>query len=102
MALVLRLEVASEVDDRAQPDAAPQRAPVPAPNPIEDGPGPDQGIPLCGGEACEVAQDPFVIVQLEAGRPATGEVGIDRRAQHRTTSGQGWATCPSSSRSTFA
>ena len=102
MARVLRLEVPSEVDDRSQSDASPQRAPVPGPNPIEDCPGPDHGVSLCGREASEVAQNPLVVVQLEAGRPATGEVGIDSHAQHGTTSGQGWATCSKSARSTFA
>jgi hypothetical protein len=102
MALVFRLEVASELDDRSQLDASPQRARISGPNPIEDGAGPHDGVSLCGGETCEVAKHPFMISQLEAGSPTTGEVDIDCCAQHRTTSGQGWATCPSSSRSTLA
>ena len=34
--------------------------------------------------------------------PAHGEVGINGRAQHDGTSGQGWATFASSRRSTLA
>lgn len=102
MARVLCLEVSSQVDDRPQPDASPPRAPVSGPNPIEHRPRSDHGVSRCGREASEVAQDRLVIVQLEAGRPATGEVGIDSGAQHGTTSGQGWATVPSSATSTLA
>jgi hypothetical protein len=69
---------------------------------LEDSPGANKGFSLRGGESSEVAKDPLVIVQLESGSPTMGEVGIDSRAQHRTASGQGWATCPSSFKSTFA
>jgi hypothetical protein len=89
MAFVLRLEETRQVDDGPQADAAPQRTPVSGPYPFGDGSGTDNGVPLGRGEAREVAKHPFVIAQLEAGRPATGEIGIDRRAQHGTPSGQG-------------
>jgi hypothetical protein len=102
MAGVLRLKVASEVYDRPQSDVLPQRAHVSGPNPFEDSLGTNKGFSLCGGEASKIAEDPFVIVQLESGSPTTGEVRIDSRAQHRATSGQGWATCAKSSTSTFA
>ena len=75
MARVLRLEVASEVHDSPQSDALPQWASVLCPNPLEDSPGANKGFSLRGGEASEVAKDPFVIVQLESGCATTGEIG---------------------------
>jgi hypothetical protein len=92
MARVLRLQVPSEVDDGPEPDASPLRTPVAGPHPLEHRPRADHGVSRGRRDASEVAQDPLVIVQLKAGRPATGEVGIDRGVQHGTTSGQGWAT----------
>jgi hypothetical protein len=102
MARVLRVEVPSEVDDDPQPDGSPLRAPVSGPNPIEHGPRSDDRLVRHRRDASELAQDRRVIVQLEAGRPACREVGLDRRAQHGTTSGQGWATVVRSATSTLA
>jgi hypothetical protein len=89
MAVVLRLEEPRPVDDGAQADTAPQRTSAPDPHPFEHGRGTDHGLALGRGEAREVAQQPFVIAQLEAGRPAGGERGIDRRAQHGSATGHG-------------
>ena len=102
MAIVFRVEVASQVDDRPQSNTAPQRAAMPGPNPFQDGSGPDKGVSPCGGKASEVTKDPLVILQLKSGSPTSGEVGINSRVQHDTTSGQGWAIWPRSSRSTLA
>ena len=61
MARILGLEVPREMDDRAESNAAPQRTAVLGLDPREDGPRPDQGVARGGGEACEVAQDPFMV-----------------------------------------
>jgi hypothetical protein len=100
--IVLRVEVASQVDDRPQPNAAPQKAAMPGPNPFQDGSGPDKGISPRTGEASEVTKDPLLISQLKSCGPTIGEVRINRRVQHHTPSGQGWAIWPRSSRSTLA
>ncbi len=102
MAIVLRVEVASEVDDRPQSNTAPQRAAMPDPNPLQDGSGPNKGVSLCAGKASEVTKDPLVILQLISGSPTLREVGINGRVQHDTPSGQGWAIWPRRSTSTLA
>ena len=91
MAIVLRVEVAGQVNDRPQSSTTPQRTAMPSPNPFQDSLGPGKGFSLCGGKASEVTKDPLLILQLISGSPTTGEVGIDSRIQHDTPSGQGWA-----------
>ena len=91
MAAVLRMEVASQVNDCPEPSAASQGTALSGPNPLKDGWGTDQGFSLGRREASEVAKDPLLIVQPKSGSPTGGEVGIDSDAQHDTTSGQGWA-----------
>ena len=102
MAIVLRVEVASQVDDRPQSNTAPQRAAMAGSNPFQNGSRPDQSVSLCGGKASEVTKDPLVILQLKSGSSTSGEVGINCCLQHDTPSGQGWAIWPRSTRSTLA
>ncbi len=102
MAIVLRVKVASQVDDRAQSNAVPQRAAMSDPNPLQNCSGTDQGISFCRGKSSEVSKDPLLISQPKSGRSTCAEVGINSRVQHDTPSGQGWAIWPRSSRSTLA
>ena len=102
MAIVLRVEVASQVDERAQPNTVPQRAAMASPNPLQNRLAADESVLPCAGKANEVAMDPFLILQLESSHPTSGEIGIDRCVQHDTVSGQGCAVWCSSSRSTLA
>ena len=89
MAIVLRVEVASQVDERAQSNAAPQRAAMAGPDPLQGCSGTDKGVSLCRGKSSEVTQDPLLISQLKSGRPTYAKVGINSRIQHDSASGQG-------------
>jgi hypothetical protein len=102
MAIVLRVEVSSQVDDRPQSNAAPQGRAVPRSNPLQDGSGTDEGVSRCASEVSEVTENALVILQLISSGSAIGKVGIDSCIQHDIPSGQGWAIWPRSSRSTLA
>jgi hypothetical protein len=79
MAFIFCMEVASEADDRPQPDAASQRAPICGSNPFEDRPGTNVGIFLRGGERNEVTEDHLGISEPKTEGPTNGEVGINGR-----------------------
>jgi hypothetical protein len=102
MASVLRVQVAAQVDEGALSNAASQRATMAVPEPLQNGGGTHKRIALGHSEARVVSENPFVILQLESGRPTSGEVEVDRRAQHGTASGHGWAAWRRSATSTLA
>ena len=98
-------QVAGEATDHSQASGPPRRKGVLGQN------GPGQGQLRGDGagssrlqEGGEIGQQPAVVLQLVAQRPAHAQVVVDGLADpgHAGTPGQGWASPPSAIRSTFA